>query len=88
MAFFLKKSNLKKGLYLQIYESFYSREKKGTAHRCYKTLGYEKDLIESGIPDPVTYYTNVVKQMNIEASRIKEENKTRKCEYYSFYRIC
>lgn len=78
MAFFLKKSKLKKGLYLQIYESFYSQDKKGTAHKSYKTLGYEQDLIKSGIPDPVTHYTNVVKQMNIEASRIKEENKTRK----------
>jgi hypothetical protein len=28
MAFFLKKSKLKKGVYLQIYESFYHPEKK------------------------------------------------------------
>jgi hypothetical protein len=32
MAYFLKQSNLKKGAYLQIYESFYNREKKQTAH--------------------------------------------------------
>ena len=33
MAYFLKKSNLKKGIYLQIYESFYDSAKKQTAHR-------------------------------------------------------
>lgn len=77
MAYFLKKTNLKKGLYLQIYESFYNRDKKETTHKSYKALGYAQDIIESGIPDPVTHYTNVVKQMNIETNLIKKENKTR-----------
>ncbi len=78
MAYFLKKTNLKKGLYLQIYKSFYSREKKGTAHKSHETLGYEQDLIKAGIPNPVAYYTEVVKQMNAEAKRIKEESKAKK----------
>ena len=39
MAFFLKQTPLKGRTYLAIYESFYSREKKGTAHRTYKSLG-------------------------------------------------
>ncbi len=77
MAYFLKKSNLKKGVYLQIYESFYNPDKKGTAHKSYKALGYVQDLIKTGIPDPIAHYTEVVKQMNIEAKRIKEENKAR-----------
>lgn len=77
MAFFLKKTNLKRGVYLQIYESFYDRSKKGTAHKSYKAVGYVQDLIESGIPDPVAYYSEVVAQMNIEAKRIKEESKAR-----------
>ena len=74
MAYFLKKSNLKKGIYLQIYESFYNRDKKETAHKSYKAIGYVQDLVDSGIPDPVAYYSDVVKQMNMEAKRIKEEN--------------
>jgi len=53
MAYFLKKSNLKKGVYLQIYESFYDRDKKETAHKSYKAIGYVQDLIDSGIPDPI-----------------------------------
>ena len=45
MAYFLKKSNLKKGVYLQIYESFYNPERRQTCHRSYKALGYVNDLI-------------------------------------------
>ncbi len=44
MAYFLKKSNYKKGTYLQIYESFYDPERKGGAHRSYKALGYVHEL--------------------------------------------
>lgn len=77
MAYFLKKTNLKKGVYLQIYESFYNRNKKETAHKSHQAIGYVQDLINSGIPDPVNYYSDIVKQMNIEAKRIKEENKAR-----------
>ncbi len=77
MAYFLKKSNLKRGIYLQIYESFYNHDKKGTAHKSYKAIGYVQDLIDSGISDPITYYSDVVAQMNIEAKRIKEENEVK-----------
>ena len=38
MAFYLKKTKLKGRTYLSIDESFYSHEKKGTAHKCYKSL--------------------------------------------------
>lgn len=38
MAYFLKKSNLKKGTYLQIYESFYDSAKKQTSHRSHKAV--------------------------------------------------
>lgn len=77
MAFFLKKSNLKKGTYLQIYESFYNHDKKETAHKSYKVLGYVDDLIASGIPDPIEYYTEVVHTMNAEVKLKKEKDKTR-----------
>ena len=66
MAYFLKKSKLKKGIYLQIYESFYNPDKKETAHKSYKALSYVQDLIDSGIPDPIAYYSDVVAQMNLE----------------------
>ena len=77
MAYFLKKSNQKRGVYLQIYESFYTHDKKETAHKSFQALGYVQDLIDSGIPDPVVHYTEVVAQMNREAKRLREENKAR-----------
>jgi len=40
VAYFLKKSLLKKGLYLQIYESFYDPLKKQTTHRSHLAIGY------------------------------------------------
>lgn len=54
-----------------------NHDKKETAYKSYKTIGYVQDLIDSGIPDPIAYYSNVVAQMNIEAKRIKEENKAK-----------
>ena len=48
--------NIESRRYLQIYESFYDKGKKTTAHKSYKALGYEDKLIESGIDDPISYY--------------------------------
>ena len=38
MAYFLKKTNNKKGTYLQIYSSFYDPERRHTAHKTYNLL--------------------------------------------------
>jgi len=73
MAYFLKKSNLKKGLYLQIYESFYNPEKKQTSHRAHKALGYASRLMDEGIADPVAYFSLVVEQMNADAKAEKAQ---------------
>lgn len=75
MAYFLKKSNLKKGLYLQIYESFYNPEKKETAHRSFKALGYLDDLTVSGMEDPLAHYSEVVRTMNEEAKLSKQKER-------------
>ena len=63
MAYFFK-SNLKKGIYLQIYESFYNPERKETAHHSYKALGYVHKLIDKGIDDPVSFYKNEITKLN------------------------
>ena len=75
MAYFLKKSNLKKGMYLQIYESFYDPERKDTAHRSYKAIGYVHELKEQGIEDPVSFYKEEVARLN---SRLAVEKKAKK----------
>ena len=64
MAYFLKKTKNKKGLYLQIYESFYDPNRGHTAHKSYRSLGYEADLIESGIKNPLDHFQLEVDELN------------------------
>ena len=77
MAYFLKKSNYKKGTYLQIYESFYDPERKGGAHRSYKALGYVHELQAKGIDDPVAFYKEEVVKLNQELKAAKDAKKVR-----------
>lgn len=75
MAYFLKKSNYKKGTYLQIYESFYDPERKGSAHRSYKALGYVHELQAKGIVDPISYYKDEVARLNQDFHAAKNAKK-------------
>mgnify|MGYP002519790540 CR=1 FL=1 len=77
MAYFLKKSNYKKGTYLQIYESFYDPERKGGAHRSYKALGYVHELQAKGIDDPVSFYQEEVIKLNQEFQAAKLAKKSK-----------
>ena len=54
MAFYLKKTKLKGRTYLSIDESFYFHEKKGTAHKCYKSLGSVETWMQKVLTDPVS----------------------------------
>ena len=77
MAYFLKKSNYKKGTYLQIYESFYDPERKGGAHRSYKALGYVHERQAKGIDDPIAFYKEEVLKLNQELKAAKDAKKVR-----------
>lgn len=77
MAYFLKKSNYKKGTYLQIYESFYDPERKGGAHRSHKALGYVHELQEQGIEDPIAFYQEEVAKLNQQFNVAKKAIKAR-----------
>ena len=72
MSYFLKQTKNKKGTYLQIYEGYYSVEKKNSAHRSYKSIGYLHDLIQSGLKDPISHYKAIVEQMNNEEKNKKK----------------
>jgi hypothetical protein len=92
MAFFLKKTTLKGRTYIAIYESFYSHEKKGTAHRSYKSLGSVETLMKNGMKDPVTYYQKEVAAMNAERSaegsrKISDEPPVLRLGYFPFKSI-
>ncbi len=75
MAYFLKKTNNKKGIYLQIYESFYEPERGHTAHRSFRPIGYVHELQQQGIDDPISYYKQEVRQLNQNRNTAKEDNK-------------
>ena len=77
MSYFLKKTKNKKGVYLQIYESYYDPERKGGAHRSYKPLGYVHELIDQGIDDPVFFYSEEVKKLNQERLDNNRKEKIR-----------
>ncbi len=47
MLYYLKKTKQKNRTYLSIDKSFYSPEKKGTAHCCYQFLGSVETHIQS-----------------------------------------
>ena len=64
MAYFLKKTTLKGRTYLAIYDSFYNHEKKGAAHKCYKSLGSVETLKKNGMEDPISFYQQEVDLLN------------------------
>ncbi len=74
MAYFLKKTKQKNRTYLAIYESFYNHDKKGTAHKCYKSLGSVETHLKNGIENPIAHFQKEVDELN----RIKNEDGIRK----------
>lgn len=64
MAYYLKKTKLKGRTYLSIDESFYSHEKKGTAHKCYQSLGSVETWKDKGIADPLSHFQKEVDALN------------------------
>ena len=64
MSYFLKKTTpSSKGLYLQIYESFYIPGK-GKRNKSYRKIGYVDELKQGGIDDPISYYQKEVDRLN------------------------
>ena len=78
MAYFLRKEKKKKGTYLQMYESFWDKNKKQPTTKNIKSFGYIEDLISSEIPDPIKFYTEYVKEQNENrAKSLSEEFRPR-----------
>ena len=87
MAFYLKKTKLKGRTYLSIDESFYSHEKKGTAHKCYKSLGSVETWMEKGISDPISYFQKEVDSLNQEKAdaRIRKISDVSPIRYLGYF---
>lgn len=77
MAYFLKKTNNKKGTYLQIYSSFYDPERGHTAHKSYRPIGYVHELQAKGIEDPISFYNEEVNKLNQEFQAAKKKKRAR-----------
>ena len=75
MSYFLKKTNNKKGTYLQIYESYYDPTRKCGAHRSYKPLGYVHELQTTGIEDQIADFTKEVQKLNQKCKQKKQAEK-------------
>jgi len=81
MAYYLKKMKLKGRTYLSIDESFYSHEKKGTAHKCYQSLGSVETWKEKGIADPLSHFQKEVDALNQKnaQSGVRKISDSSKC---------
>lgn len=66
MAYYLRQDKKKKGVYLQMYESYWDKEKKQPRSRNVESFGYAADLVSDGIPDPVSYFQKYVAEKNKE----------------------
>ena len=78
MAYFLKKTNRKNDVYLQIYESRHDPVKKYAVHSSVEVIGYVKELIANGITDPYVYAQNKVDNLNREFHKAQQAKKTQK----------
>lgn len=78
MAYFLRQEKKKKGLYLQMYDSYWDKELKQSRTKNVMAFGYVEDLISDEMPDPVAYYKEFVKQKNDDrTASLAEETRPR-----------
>lgn len=78
MAYFLRQEKKKKGTYLQMYDSYWDKEKKESRTKSVMAFGYVEELISDELPDPVTYYKDFVAKKNEErAALLAEKSRPR-----------
>lgn len=78
MAYFLRQENKKKGLYLQMYDSYWDKDLKQSRTKNVMAFGYVDELISDQIPDPVAYYKAYVKKKEEERlALLAEETRPR-----------
>lgn len=76
MAYFLRQEKKRKGTYLQMYESYWDKDKKSPRSRYIRAFGYVDDLVSDEVPDPVAFYRDYVRKEN-EKRAASEAEETR-----------
>ena len=66
MAYFLRHDKKKKGIYLQMYDTYWDKEKKQPRSKSIESFGYVDDLISAEMPDPIAHYEKYVSEKNAE----------------------
>lgn len=80
MSYFLKKSRIKKGVYLQIYEGHYDPNKGRAVNTSCRAIGYVDELIGRGIADPVSHFQAEVDRMNEKMRNDRSIERSRQIE--------
>ena len=78
MAYFLRQEKKKKGVYLQMYDSYWDKEKKQPRSKSVEAFGYVDDLVSEDMPDPIAFYKDYVEKKNKErADAVNEQTRPR-----------
>ena len=77
MSVFLRKQNLKRGIYLSFVESTYDPISKNSKQITIKKIGYVDELKKDYV-DPISYFTDEAKKLSEESSKKYLENKEAK----------
>lgn len=78
MAYFLRQEKRKNRVYLQMYETYWDKEKKQPRSRSVKAFGYVDALAGPAMPDPVRYYKDYVGNENRKrAALLADETRPR-----------
>ena len=78
MAYFLRQDKKKNGTYLQMYETYWDKERKQPRSRSVESFGYVRQLVSETVPDPVAFYKEYVRKRNEEkALSLAEETRPR-----------
>ena len=75
MAYYLRQSKKSGRNYLQMYESYWDKEKKQPRSKYIQAFGYVDELISDEIPDPVSFFKEYVAKENKKVSDLVAQEK-------------
>ena len=80
MGYFLRQDRKKNkdDIYLQMYETYWDKARKQARTRCIESFGYVSQLTSEDIPDPISYYKDLVqKREEKRLADLRDETRPR-----------